>query len=952
MTTWRKVGCCLAMVAGLSFGAFGYSDEYLDIELGDNAVVSHCEVEGRQVYVFTNAANVTVSSTITLKQTMTLQEKLILGGGGAGADLKGGGGGGGGVIFDTGAQMCDAGSEIAVTVGAGGIGDITRVTAARGAASSCTVAGVTQTAFGGGGGGSDADGAAGKPSTGGSLGSGGGAGKNLSVYNVSGEDYTEGQGHPGGNSSGGAGGGGGYSQRGEDGKSGLSGRGGEGLTNAITGVSQVYGSGGGGGSGNPQSGTAECNVGGTNAGDGGSREVTDDYPYGQPGGNAVPGFGGGGGGGGYQKGADPLSRPKGGDGGSGTVILSFSVGGTSGKPVIEPSDITIGFPDGFTQPYVSVVPRAEPGAVYVAKVTILCGTGPLAEAGVAYAATNVYFEVHKGEQVGGYAAVWPQPGETLYVRVVAEAADVEDTVTDTSAEVTGTVPAYAGKGGGPGVIHVRPGATGRGDGTSWANAYVDFRAAIRELSAERPELWFAGDEQCFASSAEAIAPPCAATIRGGFVGTENSAAERAPGARSLVDGRSQYTCFTVTNLHALTMDSFEICRGAGRGISKSQSGDITVTNCFVWSCGSSDTSGRAIYISGSAAATRATVTDCVVSNHYFSGYGTAGNGPLHLATLAGATVSRCLFTHNGLAFGSVPGLDCMSADALPGRDNGWGAALAVVDAPVALADCQFRVNVAPTTRHGNNQSGGIAVLRGACGGSIVRNCAFIGNENLYGETSEKNPDEEAGALVVRLSATTDVARVENCTFTRNLYAGMSGGCALNVVKGDVTVRNCIFYGNLCGPADAHYPESIRVQTNSTARVSYTLLDGPDACRADAGGTVERGEGCFTDDPLFASSFSAFGSSIVTNGAGVYFTAAAVAPSMAFNVHLKSRNGYFDETAREIVRWSKTRSPAVDKGDPAVKCVEPSPNGRRVNLGFYGNTPFATMSQSGMTLIVR
>ena len=36
----------------------------------------------------------------------------------------------------------------------------------------------------------------------------------------------------------------------------------------------------------------------------------------------------------------------------------------------------------------------------------------------------------------------------------------------------------------------------------------------------------------------------------------------------------------------------------------------------------------------------------------------------------------------------------------------------------------------------------------------------------------------------------------------------------------------------------------------------------------------------------------------------------------------------------------------------VKCTEPKPNGRRVNLGAYGNTPWATMSPAGTALIVR
>ena len=49
------------------------------------------------------------------------------------------------------------------------------------------------------------------------------------------------------------------------------------------------------------------------------------------------------------------------------------------------------------------------------------------------------------------------------------------------------------------------------------------------------------------------------------------------------------------------------------------------------------------------------------------------------------------------------------------------------------------------------------------------------------------------------------------------------------------------------------------------------------------------------------------------------------------------------------------SPAVDAGDPSSPYDnEPRPHGRRVNLGFYGNTPWATSARlnAGTTIIMR
>ena len=49
-----------------------------------------------------------------------------------------------------------------------------------------------------------------------------------------------------------------------------------------------------------------------------------------------------------------------------------------------------------------------------------------------------------------------------------------------------------------------------------------------------------------------------------------------------------------------------------------------------------------------------------------------------------------------------------------------------------------------------------------------------------------------------------------------------------------------------------------------------------------------------------------------------------------------------------------KSPAIDAGDPTSDWrLEPKPNGKRVNLGYYGNTPEATMSPKlGLFIIVR
>ena len=76
----------------------------------------------------------------------------------------------------------------------------------------------------------------------------------------------------------------------------------------------------------------------------------------------------------------------------------------------------------------------------------------------------------------------------------------------------------------------------------------------------------------------------------------------------------------------------------------------------------------------------------------------------------------------------------------------------------------------------------------------------------------------------------------------------------------------------------------------------------------------------------------------------------------FNCHLRGKRGYTDEFDGQLYqdRTVKTNI-AVDAGDPKSDYSgEPAgANGRRVNLGFYGNTPYATRSASiGFMLFVK
>ena len=949
----------------VSLGLIGvtraYEDEFLTI-VGDESVRTNW-VGNRVVYVFTNTAS---AVSATFRQKMTLEEALVVGGGGAGGGFHGAGGGGGGILDLTARTFCPESAQISLTVGKGGAGNGNGV-GRPGSSSSVTIGGVTSTARGGGGGGC---GTSSLPSTG-SNGSGGGAGcpggSGAASVLASSDEYTSGQGNPGGNNPGSAkaGGGGGYSERGHDGRSfsvaedkgvtGICGDGGEGLTNAITGVDVVYGSGGGGGGGTSNFGVTWAGKGGTNAGDGGAGRLSQNPDAASNlatvDGHAAPaGFGGGGGGGGACKeGFSSAQRRNGGAGGSGTVILSFSVGGEPGKPVIAQENVNFTFPDNESQPYFNITLTGAEGAAYSATVKVYCGTGALAQAGEAYQSTNSFEGVANGGSVEGFAFVYPQPDETFFVKIVASAESVEDTVFTTSVTVPSDcrVPFHVGKGGGAGVIHVRSGARGRGTGANWSDAYTDFRAALKEISAERPELWLAGDEGMNSAMTVTVAPPVAAAIRGGFAGSESAPGERARGMKSRIDGETAYNCLTVNNAQELTVDGFLFTRGANSGLVKTGEGDITVTNCTFDLNGFNGNriDGRAMNLQGTAATTKATVVDCRIANHWeLCIAGNCGTGALYLQNLVAAVVAECVFVSNGMQH-TYGGYKASTGD--PGRFGAGGAAISTC-VPTDIRRSQFRANFGPSSTFDSNPvSAGIVRFNAGSGGSEMHNCVFAGNENV--NSRDGRIDLYGGTVAVMMSAQTDTLLIDGCTFAYNVYDGHGSTAGINVKTGTVTLRNSIFHGNLATNSKktlnaGTVPADILVHDGATLRATYTMFDpekaGVSDQRADADGTLEIGTGCVYLDPLLVTAIDDISAYCGTSVK--IFQPQYMDELCGIDCHLLSTVGYRTNGDDLWHEDGTVNSPAIDKGDPDDSVGdEEEPNGGFVNMGAYGGTAEAS-----------
>ncbi len=213
---------------------------------------------------------------------------------------------------------------------------------------------------------------------------------------------------------------------------------------------------------------------------------------------------------------------------------------------------------------------------------------------------------------------------------------------------------------------------------------------------------------------------------------------------------------------------------------------------------------------------------------------------------------------------------------------GWGGGVLIL----GVAHMSFNIikdNFCPS------YGGGVFVDEGGV--------AYMDHELIYRNTTSYNGIGGAGVALDNGTNGSSYVYMTNCTVANNFSPDSSSGNAVFVdVSSFCTVKNCIMYGN-----GHDFFES----NGSTITVTFTLnQDG------------KAGLGNFIANPLFYDSL---------NG----------------DFHLKSRGGRFNPSIQSWVIDS-VHSPAIDAGDSTSSFAsEPSPNGNRINLGCYGNTPEAS-----------
>ncbi len=148
-----------------------------------------------------------------------------------------------------------------------------------------------------------------------------------------------------------------------------------------------------------------------------------------------------------------------------------------------------------------------------------------------------------------------------------------------------------------------------------------------------------------------------------------------------------------------------------------------------------------------------------------------------------------------------------------------------------------------------------------------------------------------------------------CVVSKNSSLAGEGGaiyCEKTMAQ-PLSLVNCVIYSNFSasGASSAYATlTNCILWGNSTSNLSLS--------------TNSQASYCLEQDPFFVDADS-----------GDY--------------HLKSKAGTWSDTSESWTNYS-VHSPAIDAGDPtSVWTNEPSPNGGRINVGLYGNTPYASKS---------
>jgi hypothetical protein len=338
-------------------------------------------------------------------------------------------------------------------------------------------------------------------------------------------------------------------------------------------------------------------------------------------------------------------------------------------------------------------------------------------------------------------------------------------------------------------------------------------------------------------------------------------------------------------------------------------------------------SGSAVYLSGAgvnALASRLTIASCIISNN-IPGAPAQGAGIWVKDTFLLMTNSQVTRNSMSVPGGSVPW--------------GHGGGIFVQGGELTLLDSSVTSNTAAS--RGLSRGGGL-FLGSNYGANrhVVSNCLVLGNM----ASSIGGAAQGGGLFIMATAVVANCVIATNAASTNGINTGggvfvETGSMALRIESvsgaGDVALRSDTIAGN--------WPEGVRLNaTNGFLAISNSILwnNGDDLFSSNTTATLSNlwycdigngdnagTNGCFSADPIFVNA---------TN-----------------DWHLQSRGGRW--TPGDVWIRDPVTSPCVDAGDPAADYArELEPNGRRINLGAYGNTARASKTplMTGSVISIR
>ncbi len=385
-------------------------------------------------------------------------------------------------------------------------------------------------------------------------------------------------------------------------------------------------------------------------------------------------------------------------------------------------------------------------------------------------------------------------------------------------------------------------------------------------------------------------------------------------------------------------------------INAARDGDEVVVAAGTYCCGRIDFKGKAITVRSTDPDDPAVVAATIIEGHK--------RGPLvYFSDPAGpASVLRGLTVTNR----EGDGIYCYNASPtiIGNRVSGNSSrGIYCVDSSATIAGNTISGNsgggiycaIGSLTIVGNTIIGNIARSGGGvmCRGGTIEGNTISGNSSaghgggvsasgkitITRNTISSNSAQAGGGIY--LSSVTKTARINSNIISGNM-AGSGGGIYCWQGRPGMRIAGNTISGNSAQTAGGVYcyrappvitnsiicfsesGEGIFVVGRPRPTVSYCNMHG-NAGR-DYWGFTPSGPGNISQDPLFADAVGG-------------------------DFHLKSTGGRWDPVAGSWI-CDEEHSPCIDRGDPGADCSdEPVPNGKRVNMGAYGNTSEASKSRS-------